>query len=90
MLACCEINIIFSCMISYAASFGTCVNMFLVYINAGAPFYVSNSTSYFTAIFDALFDVDVMIWQMTLYMFRTLGVERVKGPTASDDTSCNS
>ena len=65
-------------MISYAASFGTCVNMFLVYINVGAPFYVSNSTSYFTAFFDALFDVDVMIWQMTLYTLRTLGVERVK------------
>ena len=29
--------------------------------------------------FDELFDVDVMIWQMTLYTLRTLGVEKPLG-----------
>ena len=37
----------FKRMISYAAAFGTCVNVFLLYIYAGAPFYVS--------IFDVVF-----------------------------------
>ena len=67
-------NVIFN-----AASFGTCVNVFFVYIFAGAPFTFQYSTSYFTAFFDALFAVDIMIcnWQMTLYTLQTLGVERV-------------
>ena len=64
-------------MISYAAAFDACVNVFLVYIYAGAPFYVSIFDVVFYRIFDALFDIDIMIWQVTLYTLQTLGVERV-------------